>query len=167
MRIAEVVADLQQHGVEWLVRDGELLYRPRTVPQDVRERITSYKAALAAWIIPGWPANAPKPDWWIELAAGFPIGTFTQARPQQCGDPSCRFGVAVEWRDSEDGKLRWSCPKCGLSSETTPIDTCTIGKHCLSSGDAEETSDDHRTNPEGPRGVWGKPILRQQGNGNQ
>ncbi len=116
MTIIDIVRDLRRKGIEWRVDGGKLMFRPANAPQDVKDCILRHKPALAAYALPGWPADVQRPEWWLALAGGFPIGTFTRARPQVCGDPSCGFRVSVEWMASDDGRLRWSCPKCGLQS---------------------------------------------------
>jgi predicted RNA-binding Zn-ribbon protein involved in translation (DUF1610 family) len=61
--------------------------------------------------LPGWPAGVVVPEWWAELA-GPMRDLLAEAAGHTC--PECGFAVAVRWRSSDDGALRWACPRCGL-----------------------------------------------------
>jgi predicted RNA-binding Zn-ribbon protein involved in translation (DUF1610 family) len=61
--------------------------------------------------LPGWPAGVAVPAWWPELA-GPMADVLAEAAGHTC--PECGFAVAVRWRPSDGGALRWACPRCGL-----------------------------------------------------
>jgi len=64
----------------------------------------------------GWPSDVPPPDWWAEFTAALDTIWLLSARRQQCGDPACRFLVAVEWAGVEYPP-QWACPACGRAAE--------------------------------------------------
>ena len=64
----------------------------------------------------GWPSDVPPPDWWAEFTAALDTIWLLSARRQQCGDPACRFLVAVEWAGVEYPP-QWACPACGRAAD--------------------------------------------------
>jgi len=64
----------------------------------------------------GWPADVPVPDWWGEFTAALDTIWLLAARRQQCGDPACRFPVAIQWAGVEY-PAQWACPRCGRATE--------------------------------------------------
>jgi len=98
---------------------GRLIVKGPSSAAPLVERLRAHKAELLRLVPEGWPADEPVPAWWAELAEGVPKGFFRRAQRGRCLDPECAFGVAVQWADRE-GRLRWSCPKCGLQSGCLP-----------------------------------------------
>jgi hypothetical protein len=72
--------------------------------------------APAVELPPGWPADVPPPPWWGEFTASLDTIWLLAARRQQCGDPACRFPVAVQWAGVEY-PAQWACPRCGRTAD--------------------------------------------------
>ena len=64
----------------------------------------------------GWPSDIPPPPWWAEFTAALDTIWLLAARRQQCGDPACRFPVAIQWAGVEY-PAQWACPRCGRATE--------------------------------------------------
>lgn len=118
-QLADLLADCDAHGIRLALAAGgglEVDAPQVALTPDVLARIQAHKRELLTLVPQGWPLGVAIPHWWPEMAGVFPEGFLAEARPTNCRDPDCHFGVAIRWQRA-GGEYIWSCPKCGLNSE--------------------------------------------------